>query len=227
MKKLKLLFLFLIIIGSYSPLSAQFKKGESLFRGGLGFVANGVNISPNTSGRTEELRHYYSLNAGAGRFLNKNTALMLSGSFGRSRDRFITFSILKDTLANGTIVSQEQQKKDFYYTRDFNFAVGARRYFSIDKKILALLDGRINWNNRRARSIDDGYEKINYIYNTYLIAIDPGVCYLLNKRFGIEGFIEGFSLSYEPKSEYNSWGRFTSRFAGTGLLNVGLVYFPK
>lgn len=226
MAKLRFYLLLLIIFGQYYSLSAQFKKDQVLVNGGFRFFVDGVQIEPITNGRSEVFTFYYSINAGVGKFINKHTAIMLGSSFGRRRYQSISYTVLNDTLSNGTINKVEGQIKYISYSRDLDFSIGLRRYFPIEKKFLALLYGRLNWSNRRARDVVDGYEGFDYSRNTFNIDIDPGVCYFLNKKVGLEAFIDGFSLSYMPKRKDSS-GLLIGEFSGKGALNLGLVYFPK
>ncbi len=227
MQKSNLILLIVFLLGNYSYLNAQFKKGQTFVTGGFGFTVNGLELSQITSGQSETSRHYFSLNAGAGKLLSKNTAMFISSSFGRSRYQSIKYTILADTTTSGMITEKELQDKYISFSRDLNFSIGIRRYFPIDKKILALIYGRLNWNANRSRSIENGYEKINPSKNIYSIVIDPGLCYLLNKRFGLEAFLQGFSLDYTPKSKYGTPAELSGRFRGTGSLNIGLFYYLK
>lgn len=219
--------LIVFILANCSYLNAQFKKGQTFVTGGFGFTVNGLELSQITSGRGETSRYYYSLNAGAGKLLSKNTALFISSSFSRSRYQSIKYTILIDTSSNGMITEKELQDKYISFLGNLNFAIGIRRYFPIDKKLLALIHGRLNWNANRSKSIDNGYEKINPSKNIYSIVIDPGLCYLLNKRFGLEAFLQGFSLDYAPKSKYGTPAELSGRFSETGSLNIGLFYYLK
>lgn len=209
-----------------NTINAQFKAGQSLVNGGFRVGLDGVKINPITNGRTEELRYYYAVNAGIGKFLNKHTALMLGTAFNRSRYQAIRYTIVTDTLSNGAIVKKEEQEEYLSYSRGLDFSIGVRRYFAIEKKFLVLVSGQLNWNNQRSRTIDDGYESLGYNRNTFSINIDPGVTYLLNKRWSLEAFIDGFYFNYEPKTE-DYRGQLVAGFNGKGALNLGLVYFPK
>ncbi|WP_353483367.1 hypothetical protein [Haliscomenobacter sp.] len=111
MQKSNLILVIVFLLGNYSYLNAQFKKGQTFMTGGFGFTVNGLELSQITSGRGETSRYYYSLNAGAGKLLSKNTALFISSSFSRSRYQSIKYTILIDTSSNGMITEKELQDK--------------------------------------------------------------------------------------------------------------------
>lgn len=208
-------------------LKAQFKKGQSFLYGGLSFNTQLREDSKEFPGALERWSNSFSIRTGAGYFIKKNTSVFLLGHIGRSNYNSIEYTYKYDTLSTGAVEQIINEEKYKSISTTYRFGIGVRQFFPIEKKVYAFLYNELNLTKSRSKSVSKGVERVTINQIEYALEIEPGLGYILNKRFAFEAQFNGLSLTYMPKQEKEGLGEISGSFGGFSGINLGFLYFLK
>ncbi|MGZ8545042.1 MAG: hypothetical protein ACXWV0_07080 [Flavisolibacter sp.] len=181
MKKFTL-FTLAFILGSFTLVQAQIKKGSKLLGGGIGF---GMTESGTTPNETEY--KYFSINPSIGFVTKDNQAIGFNLFFNR----------------NTTIVSGSPE--DDVKTNGYGGGVYLRRYLPLGKSFYLFGEGQANFGyaqTDRYLAVDVHYKQMQYNGG---LSFYPGITYVIKNRIHLEAGLNNLiNFSYSRTEQVTS-----------------------